>query len=275
MTTSFKHVLDALNDIAPPELAAPWDNVGLLVENHAPTDDINRLLLTIDLTPAVMKEALEHRRDVIVCYHPVIFGGLKRLRAEVPTERVILDAIRSGISIYSPHTALDAVEGGVNDWLLDAVGKTNDRHALEPATIDTPQIGMGRRARLVTPTSVDTLLGQLQEQLGLNYLRVARSQTGHEQQVEHVAVCPGAGGSLLAPLTDIDLVVTGEMRHHDVLAMSQRGITVCLTEHSNCERGYLATYRTQLNHALQSNIDVMISKVDSDPIDIWDPNRVS
>ena len=45
MRTSFKHVLDALNDISPPKLAAPWDNVGLLVENHEPTDDINRLLL--------------------------------------------------------------------------------------------------------------------------------------------------------------------------------------------------------------------------------------
>ena len=112
---------------------------------------------------------------------------------------------------------------------------------------------MGRRGRLSTPTSVDTLLGQLKKQLGLNYLRVARSQTSHDQQVERVAVCPGAGGSLLAPLTDVDLVVTGEMRHHDALAMSQRGITVCLTEHSNCERGYLATYRNHLNCLLYTS----------------------
>ena len=274
MTTSFKHVLNALNGIAPPELAAPWDNVGLLVENHTPADKVYRLIMTIDLTPAVMEEAREQQCDIIVCYHPIIFGGLKRLRAEVPTERVVLDAIRSGMSIYSPHTALDAVEGGVNDWLLDAVGLTLERRALEPATTETPHVGMGRRGRLATPASVDTLLGHLKDRLGLTYLRVARSQTERAQPVERVAVCPGAGGSLLAPLEDVDFVVTGEMRHHDALAMSQRGITVCLTEHSNCERGYLATYRENLNRLLGSKIDVQISTVDTDPIDIWQPSRV-
>jgi dinuclear metal center YbgI/SA1388 family protein len=89
-------------------------------------------MLTIDYTPAVAKEAAKQKCDLIVAYHPPLFHPIKRLTSESP-EALIFDAIRRGVAIYSPHTALDAADGGTNDVLADAIGIV-DRKPLRIAT---------------------------------------------------------------------------------------------------------------------------------------------
>jgi dinuclear metal center YbgI/SA1388 family protein len=102
--------------IAPLGYAQSWDNVGLLVGD--PDQTVSRVLLTIDYTTAVASEARTRGCDFVVSYHPPIFQPLKR----IASGNVIFDAVRAGISIYSPHTAIDAAEGGTNDVLADALG---------------------------------------------------------------------------------------------------------------------------------------------------------
>ena len=116
-------VVQALQKIAPLNLAANWDNVGLLVE---PTqrETVHKILLTNDLTEAVVDEAVSLGGvGFIVSYHPPIFTPLKRLTTSTFKERVILKVIEAKIAVYSPHTALDTVGGGVNDWLATGVGE--------------------------------------------------------------------------------------------------------------------------------------------------------
>lgn len=121
-------VVRLLESIAPLEHAEPWDNVGLLLEpasdrrDPAAPPSVTRVLLTVDLTDVVLTEAIAADADLIVAYHPPWFQPLKRLSARRPGERVLLAAARAGIAIHSPHTALDAATGGVNDWLADALG---------------------------------------------------------------------------------------------------------------------------------------------------------
>lgn len=115
-----RELINALEQIAPLSLAAEWDNVGLLVgSDQWPVDSV---LLTIDLTEEVLREAIEKQATLIVAYHPPIFDPLTTLTDRSPKQRIILEAIRAGISIYSPHTALDAAPGGVNDWLAEGLG---------------------------------------------------------------------------------------------------------------------------------------------------------
>ena len=113
-------ILTALQALAPHNLAEPWDQVGLHVGD--PGTRIDRALLCIDLTEAVLDEAVTHKAQLIVAYHPPIFKPLTRLTMADPKQRIILRAARKGIAIYSPHTALDAAEGGVNDWLASGLG---------------------------------------------------------------------------------------------------------------------------------------------------------
>ena len=117
-------LLEILEEIAPTRYAEPWDNVGLLVGDV--DQSISKALLTIDYTPAVAEEGRNENCDCIISYHPPIFDALKR----VLSTSLIYDAIRRGVAIYSPHTALDVADGGTNDLLADAIGLRDDRQPL-------------------------------------------------------------------------------------------------------------------------------------------------
>ena len=109
-------IIDAMETIAPTRFAEDWDNVGLLAGD--PTQSISAAMLTIDYTRAVADEAQRLGCDVVIAYHPPIFHPPKRLTVG----SLVFDAIRRGVAIYSPHTALDSADGGTNDVLADALG---------------------------------------------------------------------------------------------------------------------------------------------------------
>ena len=120
-------LVKALESIAPTAAAESWDNVGLLVEPSSP-QPIKRLLITNDLTEEVLTEATRTsesglRTGLIVAYHPPIFKPFKRLTQGSSKERIVVSVLEQGIAVYSPHTALDSMPGGINDWLLSAVGE--------------------------------------------------------------------------------------------------------------------------------------------------------
>ena len=128
---SLDTLVRALGAIAPLALAEEWDRVGLLVAGDG--REIRRVLLTIDVTPTVLAEARTTGADLIVGYHPLLFKPLERLDGATWQGRVAIDAVRAGIAIYSPHTALDAVAGGINDWLVEVVDPTaHDIRAIAP-----------------------------------------------------------------------------------------------------------------------------------------------
>ena len=119
-----------------------FDNTGLLLEApHSPQiRKSNSILLTIDLTTAVADEAIENNHSVVVAYHPIIFRGLRSLTLDDSQSRTLLRLASEGISVYCPHTAVDAVPGGMADWLCDIVaGKLDDP---EPEA-HTAQVEMG------------------------------------------------------------------------------------------------------------------------------------
>jgi dinuclear metal center YbgI/SA1388 family protein len=114
-----KEIAAVVEKITPLGLAQPWDNVGLLIGD--PEQNVRSVLLTIDVTQAVVAEAKELETDLILSYHPVIWDGLKKIRTDGPSKSVH-EIIRSGISVFCIHTALDAVGGGVNDGLAEILG---------------------------------------------------------------------------------------------------------------------------------------------------------
>lgn len=119
-----------------PEVLADqsFDNTGLLLE--APFDPLRRqmnsVLLTVDLTRTVADEAIENNHSIVVAYHPIIFRGLKSLTLADSQQSSLLRLALEGISVYCPHTAVDAVQDGMTDWLCDIVsGKLSNP---EPST---------------------------------------------------------------------------------------------------------------------------------------------
>jgi len=109
-----------MQDIAPLEYAEDWDRAGLQV-GVADRELDGPILLTIDLTEAVLDEAIECKASAIIAYHCPIWEPLATLTDATARERVIRGAIEHGIAVYSPHTALDAAPGGVTDWLCEGL----------------------------------------------------------------------------------------------------------------------------------------------------------
>ncbi len=252
----------ALEQLAPLEWAEEWDNVGLLVEPPR-RRTVHRVLVAIDLTEAVLKEAAARRADLVVAYHPPIFDGLRRLTSGSGIERVVLGCVTAGIAVYSPHTALDAAPGGVNDWLADGLGR-GERQGLQPVGEPASGAAQGRRVRLQRPVRLSTVVRRIKEHLGLRTVRVATADAHRRAAVRDIALCAGAGGSVLAGVA-ADVYWTGEMRHHDVLAALARGCSVVLCEHSNTERGYLPRLCAQLRAALPG-VEVERAAADSEPL---------
>jgi dinuclear metal center YbgI/SA1388 family protein len=268
MSASPDEFYAALKTIAPLELAAEWDNTGLLIEGP-PKKTIAQIMVCIDLTHPVIDEAIAVKADTIVAYHPPIFSGVKRLTRRKSGQNLLIRLIEAGITVWSPHTALDAAPDGLADWLLNSVGDTTERAPIEPcaARPDDVNVGMGRQGRLSTPTSLDVLIPKLKTYLGLAHLRVATAARHLDgAPIKRVAVCPGAGGSLFSQVRFADLLLTGEMRHHDVLNRVANGTSVILTDHTNTERGYLPILAGRIQEAL--SVPVMVSAIDQDPLQI-------
>lgn len=114
-------VCSAMERIAPPAQAQEWDNVGLIAGDAR--SGVRRVLLCIDLTPAVAKEAIRSRADLVLAYHPPIFKPIATIGAQSRgAEAAVYQCIRGGIAVYATHTALDAAAGGTNDVLAGLCG---------------------------------------------------------------------------------------------------------------------------------------------------------
>jgi len=263
--TSIDTVVAALERVAPPALAAPWDNVGLLLQGSCP---VARAWLCIDLTEPVLAEALAAQADLIIAYHPILFTGARRLTDATPQGRVALGAVRAGVHVYSPHTALDAAADGVNDWLLEAFGARSDVAPLQPSAVD-PVLGAGRRAALAAPTPLGALVDAIKAHLGLVAVRIAAppALADGSRSVRTVATCPGAGAGVFEGVDGVDLFLTGELRHHDVLARVASGSAVVLTDHTNTERGFLPRLAGRLS-GLLPQVQFRCSMVDADPLQV-------
>jgi dinuclear metal center YbgI/SA1388 family protein len=113
-------VVEFLESFAPPDLAADWDNVGLLLGQRGAA--AGRLMTCLTVTPDSATEAVEDRAQLIVSHHPVLFRAARRLTDDTPEGRTLLALARAGVAVYSPHTAFDNTPGGINDLLASRLG---------------------------------------------------------------------------------------------------------------------------------------------------------
>lgn len=255
-------VLDILHEIAPLELAAEWDNVGVLLRPNAEAQSVAKVMLTIDLTEAVIEEAQAFGADLVVSYHPPIFKPLGRLDANDATQRRIIAALQAGFVVYSPHTALDAAAGGLADWLIE--GALGD--AVPEAVHSCGDGDYGRLAELQKPIPFKALLERLKQLYGVPNLQIAKP-AGMSSKVGSIAVAAGAGSSVLRGAS-ADVLITGEMSHHEVLAAVATGTAVVLAGHSNTERGFLRVLGKRLTSEFGKALQLKIAKSDRDPLTI-------
>ncbi|KAK4613242.1 NIF3-like protein 1 [Fulvia fulva] len=221
-------VVNAMRKLYPEALAdKSFDNTGLMLE--APFDPLRRqmnsVLLTVDLTKAVADEAIERQDSIVIAYHPIIFRGLKSLTLQDTQQQSLLRLAAEGISVYSPHTAVDCARGGLGDWLADIVtGTPTDPSELDDGNVSaqhSPEKGQtpaetsndsSEKSSLLAPKRPVYMLRHHPSQLDTNDRALKLNSGGHKRYPitkPGVEGYPGAGmGRIIrfaepVPLTEI------------------------------------------------------------------------
>ncbi len=223
---------DFIETLAPPRLAADWDNVGLLVGDRL--QPVERVMTCLTLTPLVATEAIRERAQLVVTHHPLPFRPLKRLTSDDPAGRLLLGLIRAGVAIHSPHTAFDSAAAGINEQLAEGLGLGEIR-PLIPLAGEVQQLGVGRLGVCPQPQSLQQTAMRLKQFLQIGGLHIVGDP---QWPIERVAIACGSAGDLLAAAIphDCQLFVTGEARLHTAYEAEAHGIAMLLVGHYASER---------------------------------------
>lgn len=202
-----------LNSIAPFETQEDWDNSGMLVGDM--DAEVKKVAVVLDITHEEIKKAKAIGADLIISHHPVIFNPIKSVtRGSVPYELVA-----SSINALCCHTPLDIADGGTNDSLAELLG-------IEVTRTEDPILRLGT----VEPTTAKNLAGKIAKTLNT---KVRYADAG--RKIEKIAICTGAGCSLIEAAGEIDAFITGDASHHNFLDCVQAGITLIAAGHYETE----------------------------------------
>lgn len=202
-----------LNSIAPFETQEDWDNSGMLVGDM--DAEVKKAAVVLDITHEEIKKAKAIGADLIISHHPVIFSPVKSVtRGSVPYELVA-----SSINALCCHTPLDIADGGTNDSLAKLLG-------IEVTRTEDPILRLGT----VEPTTAENLAGKIAKTLNT---KVRYADAG--RKIEKIAICTGAGCSLIEAAGEIDAFITGDASHHNFLDCIQAGITLIAAGHYETE----------------------------------------
>lgn len=187
-------ILEFLEKLAPLELAEPWDNCGLLIGDK--NSDVLKTLVALDVTEAVVCEAIKIGANLIISHHPVIFRDIKHIR----DQKNIILAIKNDISIISMHTNLDKTF--VNDILAEKLELSNIQ-----------SLELGKIGTLKAPMHINDFIVYVKEKLNIDSISFANAT----DTVYKLAVIGGSGGSFLGKTQDADTFITGDISYHTFL----------------------------------------------------------
>jgi dinuclear metal center YbgI/SA1388 family protein len=254
-------ILQHLQAAAPSELAAEWDNTGLLVgDGDAP---VRRVMTCLTITPESAEEAVREQADLIVTHHPLPFRPLKSITTTSATGRMLLRLIEGRCAVISLHTAFDSAADGINEMLAVRLGLEKPR-PLVAAPQAGDVVGAGRIAMADPSIPLGILLERAKAALGLATIRHVGA-TDH--RATQIALVCGSGGSFLeaAVAAGCDTMVTGEATFHVCLAARAENVALVLPGHYASERFAMEVLGERIAAAFPE-VEVWCSRDERDPI---------
>ncbi len=255
-------ILNYINEIAPWGYAESWDNVGLMLGSR--NSEVKKVLLCLDVTTRVIKEAIDSNAELIVSHHPFLFEKLEKLDFDAIKGQQIQTLVTKDISVISAHTNLDVAVGGVNDTLAETIGLSG----LKPLKSYVPDgfnkdLGLGKIGSLKTETAFNEFINILKEKLNITCLRIIGSPPDN---VKNVAVFCGSFDVELNYLRGLqqDVLITGDLKYHTASDAREMGLCLIDVGHFASEHIILKKLQKQLSERFDS-IEVVCSKMESDP----------
>lgn len=272
--TTVADVQRAVEALWPAATAEDWDAVGLVAGD--PADEASRILLAVDATEATAAEAVERGADLLLVHHPLLLRGVSSVAATTPAGRVITRLVRERVALLAAHTNADAVDRGTSGELASMLRLAGAEPIVVNRVDDAK--GLGRVGDLPEPTSLAGLARTLAQLLPAvaGGVRVAGDP---ERSVRRVAICGGAGDSLLreAAVLGADVYITSDLRHHPASDARERhiageGPALIDVSHWASESLWLRPAAEQLRAALPG-VAVEVSEIRTDPWDFAVPQE--
>ena len=242
-----------MDSIAPFSTQESWDNSGFLVGDGR--KKVTKVLLALDVTEPVLKEAEEKGAELIISHHPVIFGALKELHPK----NIAFLAAEKGIAIISAHTCLDIADGGVNDCLAAALGLANIEK------VDDGE-GLIRMGELPEGLSCSEFVKYVAEKINVGGIKF----TPTEKTIKKVAVCGGSGGDLYPAAMEAgaDAYVTANIKHNIFIDIRRDGFCVLDAGHFCTENTVIKPLAEKIAKEF-ADVEVIVSEVSEDPACYW------
>lgn len=246
--------------------AEAWDAVGLV--SGDPTQRVGRIHLAVDAVLDTVDEAIAAGADLLLVHHPLLLRGVTTVAETRYKGAVLARLIRAGCALVAAHTNADVVRDGTSAVLAGRLG-LRDVRPLVPSAED-PTLGLGRVGELAEPTTLGRLARGLADLLPATAqgIRVAGD---YEQPVRRIALCAGAGDSLLGhpDVLAADVYLTSDLRHHPASearenARVSHGPALVDVSHWASEWLWLDVAAQQLRDALPG-VEVTVSDLRTDP----------
>ena len=229
MSVKIDEFIRIIETIAPPELASDWDNTGMQLRCG---NEINRLLIALDVTDAIIDEAIQESCDMILCHHPLMFQPVKSLSCDEPIAARMMRLISSGISVYAAHTSYDRAKGGINDLLAASLGLSRIETFLEDGET------LMRVGELDPPCDAKLFLNNVKTALDTRCLKISRKFC---DSIDKVAVVGGSGGDFAAAAVraGAKALITGEAKHHQFIDAESQNLLLVEAGHYDTERCFV------------------------------------
>lgn len=266
-------VLDALEHFAPLPLQEDYDNAGLQV--GLTEGEVSGALLCLDVTEAIVDEAISKGCNVIVSHHPLIFRKLKRVSGEDYVQRTVMKAIKHDVAIVSMHTNMDAVYGGVNFKIAEKLGLKVQGFINHDAPVQTvdPETALAA-GKSLAGEGVITTFGNNAMAAGAFIEKIrtvfdVRCVMGNEllrRPIRTVAICGGAGDFLLgdAVKAGADAFITGEMHYHQYFGCEQQ-LQIAVIGHYQSEQFTKEIFRDIIERQCPG-VRCEMSEINTNPI---------
>lgn len=248
-----------LNRLAPPGLACEWDNPGF----QAGRSDkrIQKALIALDVTDEVVEQAIDADVDLIVSHHPLIFRPLKRVNDEDFISRRIVRLLQHDICYFAMHTNFDIAPGCMADLAAEQLGMTAEEPLEVTDEVDGRPVGIGKVGIWREPISVEEMAEIIKEKFHLPFVTVFG--TGQvTENVQRIAISPGSGGSMIKAAIDkkVQVLITGDIGHHDGIDAAANGVAVIDAGHYGIEQIFIPFMQTFLSEIPGVNLEVIAAE---------------
>lgn len=255
-----KEIIKEMEVLAPPFLKESYDNVGLMVGDE--NQDINRVLLALDCTKDVIEEAKTNKVDLIITHHPLIFRKPSKIVKSDLQGWKIIELIKNNISLYSSHTNLDIVKGGINDEIVNVLGFKTKKVIDEVKNPSFEGSGIGRIVDLEEYKTPEEIIKIVKEKLSVYKLRAAIGN----RKIKRIAVINGSGQDYFQRALNLgaDCIITGDTTYHFTSDYKEMGITIIDPGHFKTEWIVFLKVMKTIECKLK-DVEFIHSKVSKDP----------